>query len=233
MKTKSILLILMAVLVFGACKNETEDYKKAMASDDIAVLNSYIYNFADKAPAEHVDSVTMRLDELLRQLEEEILVEQYEMNYGIYIANFENRCYKRNNRTVVFMSPDYYGKGVGCILYNKYNPGEAMWIFTYEINNEGILDLNFGRRDLIKFLATDSFSFTERINDDYSYYIDYWSSIFRNPKVSVDVNYSHDINWFDNNGTHYYEQQMYEEYRYEEVKKMIEACLPTFKELSE
>lgn len=66
MKTKFILLSLLALLVFSACKNEEESYREAMTSTDIDVLVDYLEDFPD-APAERIDSVQVRFDDLNSQ----------------------------------------------------------------------------------------------------------------------------------------------------------------------
>lgn len=64
MKTRLFLLSVLTIAVMSSCKNEAESYNKAMASNSIETLQVYLEDFPD-APAEHADSVALRIEELV------------------------------------------------------------------------------------------------------------------------------------------------------------------------
>lgn len=81
MKTKTILISLIAVAIMCACKDEAAEYRNAMQSNDVETLNAYLQDFSD-APAEHLDSVKVRLSEIIADNDDYLRI-----SYEDYIIN--------------------------------------------------------------------------------------------------------------------------------------------------
>lgn len=111
---KTIFLALISVFVVCSCKNESEDYKKAMASNNVEDLSGYIENYRDDAPAGHIDSVQTRLDDLNAQLAffevysaTSDVVDKYEVAEN-YLGKYPDALYSNEMKAYVEKNAELY-----------------------------------------------------------------------------------------------------------------------------
>lgn len=74
-----IVSVVFAIILVGICayfynnaqeNKEQEEYEFALNSDDPTILNTYLSNFKESAPQEHIDSITAHLNMLIQQDQE-------------------------------------------------------------------------------------------------------------------------------------------------------------------
>lgn len=73
MKTRYLLMLILCLLILGACKNEGEAYEEAKLSNDVSVLSEYLADYPD-APTEHIDTIQEKMYDLAAQEEAYLII---------------------------------------------------------------------------------------------------------------------------------------------------------------
>lgn len=146
MKTRTIFLSLLAIVLMCACKNEAADYQNAMKSVDTDVLQNYLLDFPD-APMEHRDSVSTRLMDLISDnadyecifmVESIIDKHKYAREYlekhedGLHVAEVEvfiKNTIEEYEMTMEAIYEQKYGEYRDRLVNFKYDRGATWLVF--------------------------------------------------------------------------------------------------------
>lgn len=249
MKTKFILVSLLALLVFSACN--TEERRKAEAARIEAEMQAEAARIAAAAEAEAariaaaaeaeaariaaaVEAEAKAAHQGMLAKYEDLMVDHYYSYDGYGIGD------------IMFALPDANGEGVGAHRY-----GYGYYIFLYKIKDDGRIAIDYGKESYKFYTAETSdkengrwFVYYEDGKPHYkeSYDVEfppYLNGKYRMDggtkkwsKAEADFYFDRQLIYYDRKaGENYYCDKKYDEERYEEAMQLIKDCLPKAKEV--
>jgi hypothetical protein len=246
MKTKFILLSLLALLVFSACNNE--ERKKAEAARIEAEIQAEAERIAALMLAEterleaEAEAEAERIAAEEEAEAERIAAEKAKAREKAMLAKYEelmvNHYYEHDKYWLgdfVFALPNANGEGAGARKsYNGYE------IFLYKIKDNGCFIIDFGKKSG-KFLDWESVQENfdgnnDAIAEEYDvviegkYYVE--KDLREYSKAEVYFYYDREMEYYDlsTSKTHSCYKK-YDEDLYQEAMKYIKHCLPKAKEI--
>ncbi len=232
MKTKFILVSLLALLVFSACN--TEERRKAESARIEAAAEAESARIAAAAEAEAARIAAAAEAEAARiaaAVEAEAKAAHQRM-----LAEYEELMVDHCYEGVMFDLPNEKGEGVGVFRY-----GFGYYIFLYKIKDDGKLAIDYGKK-------SGWFQTWERIQEDYrgkldeiaekydvaiegKYYV--FNSLDEIPKAEVRFVWDgRELQYYNREtGDTSYKKKQYDEELYQEAMEVIRHCLPKAKEI--
>ena len=235
MKTKFILLLLLALLVFSACN--TEERKKAEAARIEAEIQAEAERIAALMLAE-----TERLEAEAEAEAERIAAEEAKAREKAMLAKYEdlmvNHSYSHDGLfgDFVFALPNANGEGVGVRrLFDC-----RFYLFLYKIKDNGSIIIDFGKNSG-EFHDWESVQNSydgnnDKIAEKYDVVIEgkYYvrNTLEEFSKAEINFYFDREMEYYDlSNSKTYSCYKRYDEDLYQEAMKCIKHCLPKAKKI--